>query len=789
MKKYFIFIVIVLAGFIKAQWLPVNISLSGTPPYTDVYIYGDEEMAIVSTGLNFLFKSFDHGTVWMVDWFEPQPRPKKISGTMGGHLMFVGLDLKSYYYSTDRGGLWKTMTTGIQTAEPTVDIEGGKNNLFFIALTKSIYRKSPFNWDLTQLFPPLAGSETIKGLASFKTSGEILFATSSGKIIKSTDDGTSWNQVANFSKTISILETFSDSNVVLMGGIDSQRALYFSSDKGESWDSIAMPIQFLELHMTTPARGFAKSITNELYYTKDSMKTWAKHQSVKILRSCTTSGEKGFMLTLTDDVYTTSNSGESWQQISNLSSNLIKDIEILADNSAYALTINGQLYRSGNYGSTWNLIKDSLPSTLTKLTRETDTSFFVYSPGENIFRYGESSGSLTNLTQIFPDFNSTIYNYDGVLFIAKSNQNLSYSRDHGYTWTTRTIPVTANVNFFFAADSLFYIASDGGYYYESTNHGFTWVEKWLSPVPGENLIFIYRNGNRMWICTQKNHMYLSENGGISWQTLTYALNTSKAFYPHKNMWVMQQTPVKIIQSTDEGRSWGLTQSYPSSFDIVSIKLNSPNFGLMLRANGSLFLMHNNGLPVEMTSFNAEVVSKGVLLKWETATETNNYGFFVQRRNNGVWSDLAFISGRGTTLNPSSYTFLDEIKPDKGDTSYYRLKQIDLSGEFSYSKEVAIGFSPYTLELDQNYPNPFSTGSDNGTSETVIRFRLPEDGETKLTVYDTQGRIVEELHNGSLPAGEHAFTFPSKGGSPASGVYFYELRFNGKIKRGKMLLLR
>ena len=110
------------------------------------------------------------------------------------------------------------MTTNIQTNESTVDIEGGRNNLFFIALTKSIYRKSPFNWDLTQLFPPLAGNETIKGLASFKTSGEILFATSSGKIIKSTDDGASWNQVANFSKTISILETFSDSNVVLMGG-------------------------------------------------------------------------------------------------------------------------------------------------------------------------------------------------------------------------------------------------------------------------------------------------------------------------------------------------------------------------------------------------------------------------------------------------------------------------------------------------------------------------------------------------------------------------------------------
>ncbi|MBK8662683.1 MAG: hypothetical protein IPN18_13095 [Ignavibacteriales bacterium] len=75
----------------------------------------------------------------------------------------------------------------------------------------------------------------------------------------------------------------------------------------------------------------------------------------------------------------------------------------------------------------------------------------------------------------------------------------------------------------------------------------------------------------------------------------------------------------------------------------------------------------------MTSFNAEVVSKGVLLKWETATETNNYGFFVQRKNNGIWSDLAFISGMGTTLNHSSYSFIDELKPDQGRHQLLQIK--------------------------------------------------------------------------------------------------------------------
>lgn len=200
-------------------------------------------------------------------------------------------------------------------------------------------------------------------------------------------------------------------------------------------------------------------------------------------------------------------------------------------------------------------------------------------------------------------------------------------------------------------------------------------------------------------------------------------------------------------------------------------------------------MHNGGLPVELTSFNADVVPAGVLLGWETASETNNYGFYLQRRNGGIWSDLAFIPGKGTTPGKTSYSWLDDLKPQKGDTNFYRLKQVDLSGEFSYSNEVTVGFSPYTLELDQNYPNPFTLNGDEGGNRTQIRFRLPEDGHGSLRVFDTRGRLVEELFNGYLGAGEHSFPFPSPGISPASGVYFYELRFNGSVKQGKMLLLR
>ncbi|MBK7867984.1 MAG: hypothetical protein IPJ75_13995 [Ignavibacteriales bacterium] len=342
MKRNILLFVFMLAGFIQAQWLPANVRFSGTAPESITYIYGDNKMVVLLIGTNYLYKSFDNGVVWMVDWFDPAEKQTKIGGTEGGHLLSVGQDLVKYYFSTNRGGSWKIVKTGLQNTGAIVEVKGSRNNLFFIALPQKLYRKSPINDSLLNLTLPLTGNETIRNLAAFKTSGEILFTTSTGRVFRSSNDGTDWNEIANFNTIFSTFETYGNSNIVLVGIKGSQTTLYSSTNKGITWDSLSMPFSCVEIHMTTPARGFAKAFTNELYYTVDSMKTWTKHQSLKMLRGCTTSGEKGIMIPPSFEVNSTSNSGENWQQISELNTNLAKAIEILADNSAYALTASGE---------------------------------------------------------------------------------------------------------------------------------------------------------------------------------------------------------------------------------------------------------------------------------------------------------------------------------------------------------------------------------------------------------------------------------------------------------------
>ena len=101
------------------------------------------------------------------------------------------------------------------------------------------------------------------------------------------------------------------------------------------------------------------------------------------------------------------------------------------------------------------------------------------------------------------------------------------------------------------------------------------------------------------------------------------------------------------------------------------------------------------LAVQLYSFTSSIQGAGhVVLKWSTATETNDYGFYVERSSSagGPFADLAgnFVSGHGTTLQPQSYEWTDTTAP--AGTLYYRLRQVDLTGAVAYSKTITIRVS-------------------------------------------------------------------------------------------------
>lgn len=109
------------------------------------------------------------------------------------------------------------------------------------------------------------------------------------------------------------------------------------------------------------------------------------------------------------------------------------------------------------------------------------------------------------------------------------------------------------------------------------------------------------------------------------------------------------------------------------------------------------------LPIELVSFNAEVIQNEVMLKWTTASELNNDYFTIQRSKTGeAWETIIDnIEGAGTTTETRHYQRSDGM-PYPG-VSYYRLKQTDEDGQFSYSSVKRVDIVPvYQLKA---FPNP------------------------------------------------------------------------------------
>ncbi len=186
------------------------------------------------------------------------------------------------------------------------------------------------------------------------------------------------------------------------------------------------------------------------------------------------------------------------------------------------------------------------------------------------------------------------------------------------------------------------------------------------------------------------------------------------------------------------------------------------------------------IPVELTAFNASVNKNDVVLNWTTATELNNFGFEIQRSaNNGDYTSLGFINGKGTTTEMNQYSFTDKTV-DAGSYTY-RLMQKDYDGTFAYSQEVEVEIDlPLDYSLDQNYPNPFNP-------TTTIRYAIPEDNFVSIKLYDVLGNEVITLVNEQKQAGRYEMLFNAS--NISSGVYYYQISSGSFIQTRKLMLMK
>ncbi len=214
-----------------------------------------------------------------------------------------------------------------------------------------------------------------------------------------------------------------------------------------------------------------------------------------------------------------------------------------------------------------------------------------------------------------------------------------------------------------------------------------------------------------------------------------------------------------------------------------------------------FLVHAGpatAVPVEMTALEASVAGEGegpernaVRLTWQTASEQNNAGFYVQRKSTseeggsgGHWQRLGFVeskAGGGTTSEPQSYRFTDRELPYGANKLSYRLRQVDTDGTAHLTEAVTLTLgAPKEAKLGAPVPNPASR-------QATVRFAVPTATEVQIGLYDLLGRQVATLAEGRREAGHHEVSLPVGALSP--GLYLVRMQAGQKAHTRKLTVVR
>jgi hypothetical protein len=189
------------------------------------------------------------------------------------------------------------------------------------------------------------------------------------------------------------------------------------------------------------------------------------------------------------------------------------------------------------------------------------------------------------------------------------------------------------------------------------------------------------------------------------------------------------TAVRLYNRSAYGMgAWNLVQTVGGS----AVSSNTVTFNSI--SNLGQFTIASNGnspLPVKLLTFAGEKVGDDIVLNWTTASEINNKGFVIERAYLGSdFNEIDFVASSKINSNSKlNYAYTDK-NCDLTQTVFYRLKQVDLDGKYSYSPIVEI--KSENNENSNVYPNPFTN---------KLSIQTEANSNSLIEVFDIQGRKV------------------------------------------------
>ncbi len=294
--------------------------------------------------------------------------------------------------------------------------------------------------------------------------------------------------------------------------------------------------------------------------------------------------------------------------------------------------------------------------------------------------------------------------------------------------------------------------SPGASVYGNTLNGNTFYANVTGAIP----MLIASNDNNYNVLSASNNNFLVNPYGTKvvehiwnvpaiftlaqWKTANPAFdaNSVSSFY---NWTLPTDYSLLVVNNTNSA----VTTNYTNTFDLN----NNSESSLTLQPFTSKILINlSAALPVNLISFNGKNIANYNLINWKTASETNNDYFELEKSEDAlVFKKITKITGAGNSNATKDYDYKDN-QPYLG-TNYYRLKQTDFNGKFSYSKIIAIK-SSFTNSVSI-YPNPVTNIINIAKKDAANNVEIILMNAQGKTIFKSE-KFINKINTENYPTG-------------------------------------
>ncbi len=706
-------------------------------------------------GSGYIFKTTDGGSSWTL----VATTSYLLTAIQAvSHSVAYCVGIKGYAYRSTNGGLsWNSMDSGTPHWLYTLHflkendgfIMGGNVNEGLIHYTANEIDWTRINANLSQWLYGCTFPNSSNGFV-VGYNGKILKLYRGGWIIQSLNSGSNQN--------LNTISHFNSDTLIASG---SGGTLLRSTNGGVSWNSgvVNPATEYWSSSFVASGIGWVVGSGGTIIKTTDAGTTWNPQSSG-------TTGSLNGVYAFDDQnaiavgdggkVLKTTNGGTNWISQSPPVIGTLRSVHFIDGQNGFTaggdFGGSGYIFKTTDGGSSWTLVA----TTSYLLTAIQAVSHSVaYCVGIKGYAYRSTNGGLSwnSMDSGTPHWLYTLHflkENDGFIMGGNVNEGLIHYTANEIDWTR----INANLS--------------------------QWLYGCTFPNSSNGFVVGY-NGK---IFKLSNFYLISPNGGESWpkgsnQNIEWVydgdINNIRIEYSTNNgsTWI---TIINSTLSSNKKYPWSIPSTLSTQ---CRVKISDVIDARIFDISDSQFSI-TEPVPVELVSFVAKQKGEMIILTWRTITETNNYGFDIERCDSqNEWGKIGFVHGSGNSNSPKDYSFSDK-NPFGGNVLKYRLKQVDNDGRYEYSDAVEIVINVRSYLLEQNFPNPFNP-------TTKIRYHLPEPAKITLKVYDVLGNEVFILVNEDKTPGIYEVDFNAE--KLSSGVYSYKLDTGTFCQIKKMIILK